>query len=391
MGHRFGSQTMAALLFLGANLSPTAARANNGSELSANGALAAGMGGVGIAIPQGATAAADNPAGMAEIGTRLDLYGVVVAAAVDASFGTESNQHFSRIIQPAPGVGFNYQIDPKWTFGVSVTGAGLGSKYSSPALPLPGAADARSSLMVIRASPTVTYKPLPNLSVGASLVIGTQQFRANGVVAPGPDGVVVLPTHGNSYAAGIGAGVGVLWSPLPMVSVGASYFTKTWFSKLAGYREDVLASSDGRLNSPSRYGVGIAITPLGGLTLGADYLRILWSGAAGYNSPSFNWHDQNVFRVGAAYDMNPKWTVRLGYSVANSFLDSDHTAANFYANGITKESVTAGLTYNIDKKNAVTMAIEYDIPRTVIGTGPSKGTNISANSQWYTIGYTHKF
>src|SRR5581483_7280654 len=121
-------------------------------------------------------------------------------------------------------------------------------------------------------------------------------------------------------------------------------------------------------------------------------LRILWSGAAGYSMPaSFNWHDQNVVRLGVAYDINEKWTVRAGYSFANSFIDSDHTLANYYANGITDRSVSAGATYNIDKKNAVTFAIEYDIPRTVIGTGPSTGTNISVNSQWYSIGYTHKF
>lgn len=46
---------------------------------------------------------------------------------------------------------------------------------------------------------------------------------------------------------------------------------------------------------------------------------------------------------------------------------------------------------SFDKKNSLTMALEYDIPRTVVGTGPSKGTNISTNFQLYTIGYTHKF
>ncbi|AJG22330.1 OmpP1/FadL family transporter [Cupriavidus basilensis] len=379
-------------LVLGFNLACNTARANNGSELSANGALAAGMGGVGIAIPQGATAAADNPAGMAGVGTRLDLYGVLVSARVNASFGTETNSHFSNVIQPAPGFGFNYQIDPRWTVGVSVTGAGLGTKYSSPALPIPGLADARSSLMIVRTSPTVTYKPASNVSLGASLIIGAQQFRANGVVGAGPGGPAAVPTHGDSYAGGIGAGFGVLWDLTPMVSLGASYYTKTRFSPLAGYRDDLLASSNGHLDSPSKYGVGIAVRPLSGLTIGADFLRILWSGAAGYNDPAtFNWHDQNVFRIGVSYDINPSWTVRAGFSAANSFIDSDHTLANFYANGITTKSVTAGFSYNVDKANTVTFALEYDIPRTVTGTGPSTGTNISAKSQWYTIGYTHKF
>ncbi|MBY4867744.1 outer membrane protein transport protein [Burkholderia anthina] len=382
----------AGLLFCGLNLGASVALANNGAELSANGPTAAGMGGVSIAVPQGTTTAVDNPAGMSEVGNQIDFFAVAVAAAANSTFVSPENHQFSRFVSVAPQMGFNYQVAPKWTFGVSVTGAGLASKYGEAPLPVPGASIAKASLLIINAAPTVTYKPLPNLSVGASIVLAVMQFRASGLIAPGPTGPIAIPSRGNSYATGIGAGFGVLWTPIPMMSVGASYYTKTRFTALSHYKDDILAPSGGHLDMPSKYGVGIAIRPLHGLTLGADYLRILWSGAAGVNMPaSFNWHDQNVVRIGVAYDINQQWTVRAGYSFANSFIDSDHTLANYYANGITDRSVTAGATYNIDKKNSITFAVEYDIPRTVIGTGPSTGTNISANSQWYSIGYTHKF
>lgn len=380
------------LLFVGLCLSTTTVFANNGAEMTANGPTAAGMGGVSIALPQDATVAADNPAGMADVGTRIDLYGFLISVESNATFGTTANRQFSRIIEPAFGMGFNYQLGPQWTVGVSVTGAGLGAKYGEPALPIPGAGIAKSNLIIIKTSPTITYKPVPTLSLGVSLVLGLEQFRASGVLAPGADGPVALPSHGTSYATGIGAGFGVLWTPVPMVSLGASYYTKTWFSPLSGYKDDLFASSGGHLDSPSKYGVGIAVRPLPRLTLGLDYMRILWSQAAGFNTPaSFNWHDQNVVRVGVAYEINEKWTVRTGFSIANSFMDSDHTLANYYANGIDDRAVTVGATYSFDKKNSLTMALEYDIPRTVVGTGPSKGTNISTNFQLYTIGYTHKF
>lgn len=83
--------------------------------------------------------------------------------------------------------------------------------------------------------------------------------------------------------------------------------------------------------------------------------------------------------------------MRAGYSFANNNVDSDHTIANVYGPGISSRAVTLGATYAIDKNNLVTAAFEHDIPTTIIGTGPSKGINIRASYQGYTMGYTHKF
>jgi long-chain fatty acid transport protein len=381
------------LCAVGAATVSGSAWATNGSYLTGDGPFAAGMGGVAIALPQDAVVAADNPAGMAMVGNRFDIYGILLVTQSDSTFGSYQNHFYSRAIVPALGLGFNYQISPQWTVGVSVTGVGISDNYGRPVLPVPGAGPAKSSLIGINTLPTVTYKPLPNLAVGASLVLGLEQFRSNGVVAATPDGdVFALPSHGTQYATGIGAGIGVLWTPIPMVDLGASYYTKTWFSALHGYRSDLLAASNGHLDEPSRYGVGIALHPMPKLTVAADYMRIKWSGAAGYNiSSSFDWHDQNVFRFGVSYDITSKWTIRAGYSIANSHFDSNHTLANFYASGINDRAVTAGFTYSFDAKNSITAAFEYDIPRSVQGTGPSAGTSISTNFQVYTIGYTHKF
>lgn len=371
----------------------SAAEAFNGIYLSGSGPMSSGMGGVSIALPQDATVAADNPAGMAEVGSRVDVFGFVLPIAADSTFGSPDNRLYSRVIIPSPGLGLNYQIAPQWTFGVAVTGVGVASHYGEPVLPVPGAQEAKTHLAIVNISPTVTYKPMPNLSVGASLVVGVQQFRINGILAPDSTGALQpVPSHGNSWAGGIGAGFGALWTPIPMVSLGLSYFTKTRFSALSGYKNDVLAQSGGHIDSPARYGAGVAVRPLPRLTLGLDYLRIEWSKAAGYNMPSsFDWHDQNVVRVGAAYEINSRWTVRAGYSAASSYFDSDHTLANVYGPGISTRAITAGFTYAIDKKSAITGAFEYGIPRSIAGTGPSTGTNISSNYQAYTLGYTYKF
>lgn len=374
-------------------VSTSNAFATDGIYFTGNGAISSGMGGAAIALPQDVASAVDNPAGLAELGSRVDFYGNVVPLKADSTFGSTNNHLFSSHVILSPGFGLNYQIAPKWTFGVAVTSAGAASNYGRPVLPVSGAGDAKASLIVVNTSPTVTYKPLPSLSIGASLVFGVEQFRLNGLVAQGPDGSLApVPTHGNQYATGIGAGMGVLWTPTNMVSFGASYFTKTWFTALPGYKDDVLSASGGRTDSPSRFGVGVAVRPLPGLTIALDYLRIEWSGAAGYNtSTTWGYRDQNVGRVGISYDINGKWTVRAGYSFANNNVDSNHTVANMYGPGIIPRAATVGATYAIDKNNLITAAFEYDIPTTIVGTGPSLGTNIRAIYQVYTAGYTHRF
>ncbi|WP_322062034.1 OmpP1/FadL family transporter [Paraburkholderia sp. J63] len=371
----------------------TNALATDGAYFTGNGAYSSGMGGAAIAFVQDVASAVDNPAGLAELGSRVDLYGIALPVSANATFGSPDNHLYSRKVVVSPGFGFNYQIAPQWTFGVAMTGAGAASNYGRPVLPVPGAGDAKASLIVVNTSPTITYKPLPYLSIGASLVIGVEQLRLNGVLAPGADGALEpVPSHGNSEAMGIGAGMGVLWTPIPMVSLGASWFSKTWFTPLSGYRDDVLAPSNGHIDSPSRYGAGVAIRPLPGLTVALDYLRIEWASAAGYNTAStWGYRSQNVGRVGVSYDINQKWTVRAGYSFANNNVDSSHTLANLYGPGISPRAVTVGATYAFDKNNLLTAAFEYDIPTTIIGTGPSTGVNIHASYQGYTIGYTHKF
>lgn len=370
-----------------------AAFATSGAYLTGNGPAASGMGGVSIALPQDTAVAADNPAGMASVGSRLDIYGVLISTETDASFGTPANHFFSRVNVPVPFMGVNYQVAPDWTLGVSVTGAGLASHYNTPVVPVPGLGPAKASYTLVNTAPTVTYKPLPNLSLGASVIIGVEQFRANGLLGPAADGAMTpLVSHGNAYSVGVGGAFGVLWRPVPVLSVGASYFTKMNFSTLSGYEHDLLVSSGGRLNTPSHYGFGIAVQPLPALTIGVDYLRIEWSKAAGFDNPaSFNWHDQSVVRFGTAYTINDRWTVRAGYSMASSFVDSNHTLANFYSPGVIDRAVTGGLTYSVDRSNEISLAIEYDIPRTIVGTGPSTGTNIRTNLQVYTLGYSHKF
>lgn len=368
------------------------AHAITGVYFSGFGPISSGMGGAAVALPQDVAVAVDNPAGLAFIGDRLDVYGVILRADTKGSFGDPNSEHTSKAVVPNPGFGINYQIDPKWTAGVVVYGAGASSDYGERLMPVPGIGKARAGLTVVNTAPTFTYKPAENFSVGASVIFGVEQFYADGLAAPTPAGLVAVQDHGTKYATGWGLGVGALWQINPKFAVGASYFTEMQFSKLDGYKDDVLAASDGRMNLPERYAIGLAYKPVLGLALAIDYQRINWSKADGFNiGDSFNWQDQDVIQFGVSYDVSPKWTVRTGYSYANAHVHSDYTNANYYAPAINSEAVRVGATYKLDSGSLVSAAFEYNIPRTINGTGPSEGTNIHTNFQVLTIGYSFRY
>lgn len=369
------------------------ALATNGAYPTANGAYASGMGGVSVALAQDATVASDNPAGMSAISNTADLYGFILHTESNSTFLSEENKLTSKKTLPAFGGGFNYQLTPKMTLGVSATGMAIASDYKKSALPIPGFNVAKSMMVTVNTLPTITYKITDDLAVGASMILGVQNFRAKGVIVADSQGdPLELESHGNAWAIGYGGGVGVLWKALPQLNLGASYYTETKFSKLSGYKDDLLTESSGRLSSPPRYSLGFSWSPTDSLIIAGDYVHLSWDKADGYNNPnSFNWGGQDIYRVGVQYQINNLWAIRTGYSHGESQLDMNNTLANVWAPGINTEAITAGFTYTINKKQALSGAFEYNIPNTVKGQGISSGTNIHSIFNVLTLGYTYKF
>jgi len=80
--------------------------ANNGTQLTGYGAKAQGMGGVSLAFPQDSIAAANNPAGMAFVGSRFDLGAQVLYVSSESSYRGLENKGTGLAI--APELGFNY-------------------------------------------------------------------------------------------------------------------------------------------------------------------------------------------------------------------------------------------------------------------------------------------
>ena len=359
-------------------LGVSSAHALDGPRPTAYGTKAQGMGGASIALPQDSIAAANNPAGLAFVGSRFDVDVQLIGVWADSEF--LGAQHSGSILVPVPEFGVNWEINPQWTLGIST--APLGAAFSYDNSLFPGIIGQTSGFFLTSVViPTVTYRPVENFSIGVSVAGALQTFNIDNFAGVG--------NHGFNWTTGAGWRIGALWKVSDQLSIGATYASQIQMGRLSGYGDDILAPVGGRLDVPAEYGVGVAYKLAPNLTLALDYLRINWSETQW--KELFGYRDQDVARIGVAYDIDEKWTVRAGASFARRQFSSDYVANNILLVGINTNAITAGVTRRLDDASELSAAIEYDYGRTAQGSGPSFGTSVDANIAIAAISYGRKF
>ena len=360
----------------------TPSRAVNGTLLTGYGSKASGMGGASIALPQDAIAAANNPAGMALVGTRCDA---------DLQF---FNLHSSNVYDGArhhgsnfvgfPEIGCNQALSSKVTIGMSTAGNGGGFRYSSSLFPNITGSHTNTLLLSVAALPTITYRPKEHLVVGASFAGGFQMFRLRSFAG--------LPHHGwDGWNAAFGSGwrLGALWQPTTFLSFGASYASKVRFGRFKGYAGDLLAPVDGKLDTLAQAGAGIAITPRQGLTLAFDYLHVDWQDTQYHEL--FGYRSQNVLRAGISDEFGENLTLRTGVSLTRRPFSRDFVAQNITFPGFTSKAITAGASHKLGTQSDVSVSVEDDLGGRYVGTGPSDRSSIHPHFQIFSIGWGHHF
>lgn len=385
-------------LYLTAGLAVAAfhagALAVNGALPGGNGIKNAAMGGASIALPLDAVAAANNPAGIAFVPASATFGLQVFNGHSSADYVLPGNRLENRQTQLAPEGGFIWHPNTGVTVGISVSGAGAGSDYGQPALPVPGAGTAKTTLRVAEFIPAMAWKPNPDLAFGLGLTLAWQQFEADGVIAPAPvpGGLLPLSGHGSQAATGVGLRAGLLWKPSADWSLGVNVKSRTRMGRLDGYDRDLLAYSDGRLDVPAQYGVGVAWRPTERLTLAADWLRILWGEIKAMQDPNgFAWRNQPVLRFGAAWKLDDRWTLRAGYSRNRSQIDSSRAVQNLLVPSIHDQAYTAGLSWRVDPHSELNLGYELNPRTTLTGTGASSGTSLTSKVQMFLLGYNYTF
>jgi long-chain fatty acid transport protein len=388
------TQKLLPLLIL---LATAEANATDGYFAHGYGVKSQGMGGVGVALPQDALAAAANPAGMGLIGDRID-FGVTwfrpqreseivgSGASVNGAYDGNDTENFF-----IPEFGYNRQINPNVTLGVSVYGnGGMNTDYKN-GIPLFHAPGARGSagvdLIQLFVAPTATWKLTPTQIIGVSLNLAYQRFEIKGL--DGFAGFSSSPSnltnkgHDNSYGAGLHLGwIGQLNDA---VTLGASYQSRTYMSKFDKYKG--LFAEGGDFDIPSTYGVGIAVKVTPKLTLAGDIQRINYSdvNAVGNpsslsslftgnqlgldNGPGFGWRDVTAYKLGANYAYNDSLTIRGGYNHSTQPIRSSETLFNILAPGVVQDHVTLGATYILPNKSELSFAYMHAFEESVNGNG----------------------
>jgi long-chain fatty acid transport protein len=352
------------------------------------------MGGVGIALPQDALAAAANPAGMGLIGDRID-FGVTwfrpqrAAEITGTPFGFSDGKYDANDTENfiIPEFGYNRVINQDLTLGVSVYGnGGMNTDYKR-AIPLFGNTAPRMDLIQLFVAPTATWKINESNTVGVAVNLAYQRFEMKGLqnfaspASAHPDNVT-----NKGYDSSYGAGVHIGWigQVNDVITLGATYQSKTYMSKFDKYKG--LFAESGDFDIPETYGLGLAVKATPALTLAADIQRINYSDVdsvgnsinnlfvngqqlGSKNGPGFAWKDVTALKVGASYAWNEKLTVRAGYNHSSQPIRNSETLFNILAPGVVQDHVTLGATYILANQSELSFSYMHAFEEKVNGSG----------------------
>lgn len=381
------------LLVAAAALAPLAAQATTGYFQHGYGIKAQGMGGVGIALPQDALAAATNPAGIAWVGDRIDFGATlfmpdrgasITGSGAPGANGTyDGNDSSSFLI---PDFGYHRTLNPNLTFGVAVYGnGGMNTDYkTNPFVAYGGSGPGGVDLMQLFVAPTLAWKG-GNHAFGASLNLAYQRFKAEGI--QGFAGASASPgnvsNQGYDDSTGLGFRLGWTGQVSPAVMLGATYQSKTKMSEFDKYRG--LFANQGDFDIPENYGVGIAVKATPALTVAADVQQInysdvpavgntadcLFMGACqlgSTNGPGFGWRDVTAYKIGLAWEMKPGTTLRAGYVTLDQPIPASQTFFNILAPGVVEDHLTLGLTLQMSKTSELSFMYMHAFEKKVSGS-----------------------
>jgi long-chain fatty acid transport protein len=373
------ARTLLGVLAAAAVVAPTTAFSTNGIFLIGQGAKSRGMGGVAIAFPQDALAGAVNPAAIGFVEDRVDVGADIFRPRARSRLGDLSYNSSANLFV-FPAMGGTYKFNRKLSVGFSaIPAGGGGSRYNLNLYNNLTGANVNQTLGVMLAimqvNPTASVRINKQNRIGASLVLSVQQFRGYGLDYFSnftSTGLFTekLSNNGNDYAYGAGVRLGWMGQFFnERLSLGAAYTSRIYMTDFDKYTD--LFAENGSMDTPENFGVGMALKITPKLTVGADVTHTLYSNVNSIGNDSanksgspfpisqevnalgkpqglgFGWSDQTVFKVGVAYDYNPKWTLRTGWNYGKSPIDEKNGEILFgiVAPAVVQNHLTLGATY----------------------------------------------
>jgi long-chain fatty acid transport protein len=402
MKTRFAIRPIAAAI-CALTMLPLTAAATDGYFAHGYGMRAKGMGGTSYALGLDAFGGANNPAGMAFVGTRVDV-GIDwfspqrsaersgAAPGLNGSADSDSTNFF------IPEFGYNHLLKPDLALGVTVYGnGGMNTDYPGNQLNcgigpntanlLCGAGKLGVDLSQLMVAPTLAWQFTPKQAIGIAPIFAYQRFSVEGLQAfdnaPGFPPFTSAPGYvtNNGYDTSTGWGVRIGYQgEFDGFRLGAVYSSKMAMGNFDKYKG--LFAEQGGFDIPASYGLGAAYTGLPNWIFAFDWVYIDYSGVASIhnpamtgaplganNGPGFGWESVNVFKFGVEYQLDAAWTLRGGYNYTDDPINSANVTFNIIAPGVIQNHITLGLSYNMPDKSSITVAYMHAFDNSV--TGPS--------------------
>lgn len=307
-----------------------------------NGIKAQGAGGVSYVAAEETTALSANPSQALGLGGRYDI-GIDVMSFYgrtrvegNALGPDETYKADGEMFYPTPQAGFVTQLNSRWAAGVTVLLAGLGPDFpESPYQRFGGSREASLTLGSISAAPVLAYKLSESHWLGFGAVVGYQTFEAKGLQflsSTDPQFTVsASPAHTTNQGVdgSLSAGYVLGWTGRfgPRTSVGAGYRSKSWTQKHKEYRG--LLPDGGSLELPAVYGAGVAHDLTATLRIALEWQQFRYAAEKAFanrlanlqdgnllgspNGPGFGVKNQNAYKLGLSWSVNPELRLRAGY------------------------------------------------------------------------------
>jgi long-chain fatty acid transport protein len=354
-----------------------------------------GMGGAGAALSLNTMSPATNPAGNAWVtgyDVSISLFNpnreftvTGTPSGYPGTFGlTPGTVRSGTSLFVMPGLGANWKLNDKMTFGVALYGnGGMNTAYEESVFYV-----GRTGVNLIQGyiAPTLTYKVAEGHAFGVSPVFGYQRFQAEGVgsFAPYSSSPGNLSNNGFDTSLGWGLRVGYLGKLTPWLSVGASYQTEMEMQKFEKYKG--LFAEGGDFDIPANWTVGVAIKPAESFTVAFDVQQIYYSNTESIGNPllpnlmtarlgddggaGFGWRDVKAYKLGLQWAASPSLTLRAGYAYAKQPIPESEVLFNILAPGVIEQHVTAGFSAKVGERSKVNFSVVRALSKSVTGPNP---------------------
>ena len=365
------------------------AMATNGDQMLGVSAQQWARGGAIVASPVDAPSVLYNPAAAGMLGVEtiaFDLGAGLLHAERSItnpmiSTDSDSENYF------ALGAGMVTKISDKAFFSVAAGGvSGLGTDFSQSLIANPATAVVTTKGL-LKFQPTFTYKPMENLSLGASVQIGYQTLCMSAAKFS-------LPQTGEF---GFGGSIGAIYEISPMWQLGASFVSKMDVSE---YDFHGTHDKDGfmpnypsvpgtyslDMDAPATGAFGVAFTPMPKLLIEAD---VKWIGFSDVMDSidltdssgrvlerlAFGWEDQWVYSIGADFAVTEAITLRAGYNYGATGIDPEDVQHNLGSLAVVEHHLSLGLSRKWSSIPGMTSSLSYTrgFENSVTGNVPTPG------------------